>query len=87
MVSRMENVYSRMQKAFHKGARRGRMTAKGGTKKEMLSMISYLQRQLDKSFDRIDELNEYVSALKQQIKDMGGEPVEPLQKGVIEWSF
>jgi hypothetical protein len=63
------------------------------SKKDMLAIIAYLQKQLDKCFDTIDELNRYIFALQSQIKEMGEEPIERKRKGgdvmygIIFWYY
>ncbi len=53
------------------------MTSKLRTRGDLASTIAYLQKQLDHSFDRIDELNKYIITLQEQIKAMGGIPLKP----------
>lgn len=52
------------------------MSAKGGTKKDLLRNIGYLQDRINQNFDKINELNKRISTLKNQIRAMGGEPCD-----------
>jgi hypothetical protein len=47
------------------------------TRKELIGRKEYLKRQLDKAWDTIDIRNKYINQLCNQIRAMGGIPMDP----------